>query len=55
MTVQDKIEYIKVNIARSQVFKSQYGEKLNSLTRLLPAFQETLIDKIYGFLLIELK
>lgn len=49
----DKISEIRAMIDDSPRFKKEYGKKLQFIKFVLPLMDSKMIDKIYGFLVLE--
>jgi hypothetical protein len=53
MDKQEKVQQVLSMIDRSERFKLEYGVKLKFLKLLLPVINDELLDKIYGYLILE--
>lgn len=49
----DKISEIRAMIEDSPRFQEEYGKKVQFIKYVLPLMDSVMIDKIYGFLIIE--
>jgi hypothetical protein len=53
MDKKEKIRLIESLITESPRFQQEYGFKLKFIKIVLPILDQELIDKIYGFLILE--